>query len=453
MMQMPTLIQGNARCLPLADSSVDLIVTSPPYWSLRSYSDHGEHYEGQIGSEPTWQEYLDNLIDCTQEWMRVLKPSGSMWVNLGDRYTTSFYANNVVRKVPQPDGNWCSTGLRGKPNTQPVAHDPGAPPKSLLLLPHRYAIRCADELGLIVRQDQVWEKKNGLPESVVDRTRRSHEYLFHMVKSPCYYSAVDEIRSEYAPGTAARYAKGYSQTSASKVGQTDNGVLRMDGGGTKGTSPLGKLPGSVWSIPSQPLNVPDHISHARCCAGRKRDGCEDGLDHYAAFPMALVRPVILGWSPREVCNACGEGRRPIVAVGESSWQRRKAAGHPARYGHGAPPSSRTFSDAGDRSAGGLGVAAERHIVGQTCACSNTHSSTDPGVVLDPFGGTASAALVAAMNGRTGISIDASWDYSDVIARWRIHDPKERARAAGLDPDAVARIQPVAPTQGSLWDIA
>jgi hypothetical protein len=77
--------------------------------------------------------------------------------------------------------------------------------------------------------------------------------------------------------------------------------------------------------------------------------------------------------------------------------------------------------------------------------------TLPGVVLDPFGGTASAPLVAAMAGRVGISVDASWDYCDLIARWRINDPKERARAAGLDPDAVARIQPVAAAQGSLWD--
>jgi hypothetical protein len=73
-------------------------------------------------------------------------------------------------------------------------------------------------------------------------------------------------------------------------------------------------------------------------------------------------------------------------------------------------------------------------------------------VVDPFGGTAAAALVAAMNGRTGISVDASWDYGDLIARWRIHDSKERARAAGLDPDAVARIPADDPLQGSLMDL-
>ena len=79
------LIRGDATSLPLADDSVDLICTSPPYYSRRRYTDGGEHYDGQIGSEATPQEFLEALWVWTAECRRVLKPSGSLWVNLGDR--------------------------------------------------------------------------------------------------------------------------------------------------------------------------------------------------------------------------------------------------------------------------------------------------------------------------------------------------------------------------------
>ncbi len=80
------IIRGNALALPLADDSVDLVVTSPPYFGLRSYQDGGEHYSGQIGDEPTPAEFVDALIAATAEMVRVVKPSGSIWVNLGDKY-------------------------------------------------------------------------------------------------------------------------------------------------------------------------------------------------------------------------------------------------------------------------------------------------------------------------------------------------------------------------------
>ena len=80
-----TILRANALALPIADASVDLVVTSPPYFGLRSYQDGGKHYKGQIGSEATPTEFVDALIAATREMVRVLKPSGSIWVNLGDK--------------------------------------------------------------------------------------------------------------------------------------------------------------------------------------------------------------------------------------------------------------------------------------------------------------------------------------------------------------------------------
>lgn len=81
------VMRHDARELPFPDGSVDLVVTSPPYYGQRSYTDGGVHYAGQIGDEPTPGEYIENLLACTAEWARVLKPTGSIFVNLGDSYS------------------------------------------------------------------------------------------------------------------------------------------------------------------------------------------------------------------------------------------------------------------------------------------------------------------------------------------------------------------------------
>lgn len=429
----PLIVRGDARTLPITDASVDLIVTSPPYFGLRSYSDGGKHYREQIGSEPSPLEFLDALVECTREMIRVLKPTGSIWVNLGDKYVADNRGGG--RDTKRGRAKYGPAGPAGPAGF--VGRDL-ARQKSLMLLPHRYAIRCEDELGLIVRQDQVWSKVNGMPESVTDRTGRAHEYLFHMVKQPSYYSAMDDIRSPNAPDTHRVSKHGSAPFRARNAS-----LPRQSRAEYAGPNPLGATPGSVWEIASQPLNVPDRVAHTRCCDGAPRPGCVDGLDHYAAFPMALVHPIILGWSPREVCSACGEGRRPVADKARVPDRVGRVQGRSIDKllgGHG--PDGR----AGSR------FAVRSTVTGYACRCVDSSAPSSPGVVLDPFGGTACAPLVAAMNGRTGISVDYSWDYCDVLARWRVRDPKERARAAGLDPEAVARIPTVDVMQRSLMDL-
>src|SRR5690554_4139261 len=186
------VIRGDAAALPLPDASVDLVVTSPPYYALRAYQDGGEVYEGQIGAEPTPDEYIANLVECTREWVRVLKPSGSLWVNLGDKYG-GFKANPGTKAGLAGIGKAYHTQDRGAHGTIP-----GTTPKSLIGIPWRYALRCIDDLGLILRAEVIWSKPNGLPESVTDRVRRSHEQWFHFTRQPRYYSAVDEIREAHA---------------------------------------------------------------------------------------------------------------------------------------------------------------------------------------------------------------------------------------------------------------
>ena len=97
-----SILRGNALALPIADESVNLVVTSPPYFGLRSYQDGGEHYAGQIGAEATPAEFVDALIAATREMMRVLKPSGSIWVNLGDKYSGYNHGSGKGRSLTGP---------------------------------------------------------------------------------------------------------------------------------------------------------------------------------------------------------------------------------------------------------------------------------------------------------------------------------------------------------------
>ena len=379
------IIRGNALALPLADDTVDLVVTSPPYFGLRSYQDGGEHYSGQIGDEPTPAEFVDALIAATAEMVRVVKPSGSIWVNLGDKYAGG-------------GGTWAKAeggDLYARPGQVGTGGKSwGHRPKTLMGIPWRYAIRCIDDLGLILRANVIWSKPNGLPESVTDRVRRSHEDWFHFTLNPRYYSAVDEIREPSGPEKACGPGAMRGPRSIRERGTADPTM----------NNPLGKLPGSVWTVATEPLHVPDHL----------------GIDHFAAFPTEWPRRIIQGWSPRGICVECGEGRRPVV-------DRKPMEFRPS-------PRNLIRKDEqgtaliGNNAGGTMLSPAETTITGEACACPEPTAPTRPGTVLDPFGGTGTTALVAHALGRHGISVDMSADYCR-LAGWRTTDPKQLAKAA------------------------
>ncbi len=411
------ILRGDAQHLPLPDASVDLIVTSPPYYSLRSYQDGGKKLAGQVGAESTWQQYIHTLLDCTEEWIRVLKPSGSLFVNLDDKYSSATGPANGSSKRSTLVGTPVRyRATRGTPM-------PGVRPKSLLLLPERYRIAAIDRFGLIARAVIVWSKPNGLPESVTDRVRRSHEDWVHPVKQPRYYAAVDEIREPHTVKLQRRFSPQMRDRVERPAGvPTRSGQFQIWEEPSRGGNPLGKLPGSVWSIPTVPLRVPEHVA----------------VDHFAAFPPELPYQLILGWSPPGICTVCGTGLVPITHVeGTTPRDMLNAQGPSSRHVAGGKQ--------GLDYAGGHDVWRTRVRTGNNrCDCTPyvdhtgsgprreylfdgwTQPPATPAVVLDPFGGTGTVALVASVLGRVGITVDLSQDYCR-LAQWRTTDPKQRAR--------------------------
>lgn len=176
-----TLYCGDAREVMrhLVPNSVDCIVTSPPYYGQRDYG-----VPGQLGLEAHPLRYIEKLVTTFREARRVLKPTGSLWVNLGDTYWSGKGApkgddkKQKHRRFVRPQDR---AGLR-----------PWCSPKQLLLIPHRFAIAMQDD-GWIVRNDNVWLKTRPTPDPADDRCAVVHEYIFHFVLRKRYYFNLDAI--------------------------------------------------------------------------------------------------------------------------------------------------------------------------------------------------------------------------------------------------------------------
>jgi DNA modification methylase len=157
---------------------------------LRDYG-----YDGHWGLETTLQEYLKHLWEMMDEIYRVLKPTGTCWINLGDTYARG------SRNKDATNDSLRKTNKNIEPNSKPNYNGLN---KCLMLIPHRFAIGCIDR-GWIMRNDIIWAKRNGMPESCTDRFSKKHEFFFFMVKSEKYYFDLDAIRDSIKTVSIERY--------------------------------------------------------------------------------------------------------------------------------------------------------------------------------------------------------------------------------------------------------
>lgn len=173
------------------DNSVDVIFTSPPYFMLRDY-DHA----GQWGAERTIPEYLDNLMRLMQECRRVVKPTGNIWINIGDAYAGS--SNSSSGKPAPPRKVYAADGTLVKPaktkrKPRPPIDLGNVVPKSLLGMPERLLVRMIDD-GFVCRNKTIWEKVNPTPSSAWDRLTNTWEPTYFFSISDPYFFDLAPIR-------------------------------------------------------------------------------------------------------------------------------------------------------------------------------------------------------------------------------------------------------------------
>ncbi len=254
------------RLTAIPDDSIDCAITSPPYFQLRDYG-----IGGQIGLETTVDGWVSELRLALNGLARVLKPTGSLWLNLGDTYSRH-------------------AGF-------------GAPRKSLFLAPERLLLALSDD-GWLVRNKVIWAKTNPMPHSVADRLTGAYDVVYFLTRSPSYFFDLDAIRVPHRSWTNSRRAGVYPPDSASAP------LWRQRGGGNRGLAAqrapgqvgheLGKNPGDVWQLASASFHGA----------------------HFATFPPGLVERPLLATCPELICDRCGTPFRRLTRV------RREELGRP-----------------------------------------------------------------------------------------------------------------------------
>jgi DNA modification methylase len=368
-----TIIPGDCRVSLAAvpDASVQCCVTSPPYWGLRSYLPNGHPQKAlEIGQEKTPELFVASILAVMREVKRVLRPDGTLWVNLGDSYAGSDKGRGDLKPSYKQMSNRGTRELNGRETSQRIPH--GLKPKDLVGIPWLVAFALRAD-GWYLRSDIIWAKRNCMPESVTDRPTRSHEYIFLLSKSPKYFYDHEAIKEPCiydvdGTGTAARKARASADlkshpTSERAVirppsGRSSNGAPSSQTGGTPGPTASGGYKNSV--------NF----------AGKNK-GAEKQRDHSRRHDGFNSR-----WDAMEKTEQCAgmRNKRDVWTIAPANYPEAHFATFPPAL---ITPCIRAGSRPGD-------------------------------TVLDPFGGSGTTAEVAIREGRLAIVCELNAEYHPLI---------------------------------------
>ena len=386
------------------------VITSPPYWGLRDYGTgkwiggdpNCSHIAGkarndadrefgtketlnvqyrdvckdcgairednQIGMEASPEEYVRKIVRTFQEVKRVLRDDGTLWLNLGDSYSSGGRTSTTNQTV-RGDKDY---GVTRPPVSGSIK------PKDLVGIPWRVALALQED-GWYLRQDIIWHKPNPMPESVKDRCTKAHEYIFLLSKSEKYFFDSQAIKED------ATGFDGRKQTKHLGSKKYDPDTFPAHQGHEKWNYDESGNPirnkRSVWTVPVKPYNEA----------------------HFAVFPTSLIEPAILAGCPPKICSECGTPyEREMVTVEVPDRETRDNM-------VGVIPKRDKTSRMNSKDMKSL-VQEDKGFT-KNCSCSGHQTSA--GRVLDPFGGSGTTALVADRHKRDATIIELNQKYVDI----------------------------------------
>lgn len=424
-----TILQGDVldRIKDIPDNSIDCIISSPPYFALRDYG-----IKGQIGLESDYKEFLEVMKKIMIECKRVLKDTGTCWINLGDTYAGS-------GKGAGGTGAKESFTFEKKPKI-----NENISAKSRMGIPERFYINCIDA-GWIARNHIPWIKGNPMPDPVKDRFANKWESVFFFAKKPKYFFNLDKVRIPNITPASASKANDTSKIQSKLDGDIINDNERK---GRKGNN--AELNNRNF-MPNKQDNTlgadgkpnPKYAGFNERWANRKyadsnetirrnHSGCYDSDGnclnhpkgknpgdifhinthpypgaHFATFPIELPLKILKCACPDETCVKCGTPRYPIVKptaqyqkiLDEQRWKKEKDY-NPMKNGNGLTTSDTTIS--------------EYVITGYTkCDCNVSYT---PGIVLDPFFGSGTTGAAAEQLGLRWVGIELNEEYVEIAKK-------------------------------------
>jgi site-specific DNA-methyltransferase (adenine-specific) len=375
------ILQGDAltELKKLPSESISCVMTSPPYWALRDYG-----VKDQLGLEPTFQEYINRLCDIFDEAKRVLRKDGTCWINLGDTYCSK----GETRHKGYGDPKQPKLGI--KDYNEPSGLPQIVEEKSLCNIPARFSIEMQNR-GWILRNVLIWHKPNCMPSSVKDRFTVDFEYLFFFVKNKKYW-----FETQYEPHNP-KYAYDHNNENERKgvnwkfetQDRTTEGRSRKEFYGE-----FGRNKRAVWSICPRPFKEA----------------------HFATYPEELCETPIKAGCPEFICIKCGKARELIVeSLGETDYSNNSNYKRhiPIEYGMAHLNRNSENLETTQKSIKGL----------SKCNC---QAGFESGIVLDPFMGAGTTALVALKQGKRFLGTEQNPEYIK-IAMDRIKPWLEQTR--------------------------
>ena len=429
----------------LPDESIDCVFTSPPYFNLRRYSDN----DREIGIEQDPYEYINNLVLLFKALKRKLKSTGTIFINIGDSYFGGCGGHQSWERESR-NIEWNEQSVKN-PHRRDKSKHKWMKPKQLMLIPSRFAIEMQNA-GFILRNDIIWHKPNSAPTSVKDRFKNSFEHIFFFVKNNTYFTNIDDVREKHKTslkslqnridydterrggklqegeigtgiwsnqreinplGTIPQDTINYENDIFNNITKNPNGRIRLDTlSEEEKMHPLGKTPSDSWEYDKRDENEPQNYTSLknRQAYNRKVLGLEhdsamnhplgkipndffsintypSSIPHYAQFPQELlIRPLTFG-CPKEVCIKCGIPRmKEYEKIGGPQGDHTKFMNESIKTGHSFDASGSTLA----KRYAEFGYPELLFKGYKQCKCK---AEFRKGVVLDPFMGVATTAIV------------------------------------------------------------